>query len=650
MRAAGRIACSVGGSARKGSATASPTHRWAARTLCVLGALALALTFAPAAGAHSPLPMRFVVTKMHLNHGHVWPRRLHLAARAAHSHRARAAIVGGSPISITKAPWQVVVIAVVSQEEALICGGSILNETEVLTAAHCVFNPNTSQQFAPTKIVIGAGASNINVEPEQVTLGEEVRVHPYFVYNPAAQTAVPDDVAVLKLAQPLSFNPGVQAISPVPAGSLLKEGASLNLTGFGAENPLTGELNGELNSIGMTLGFSGQCGGATDALFLCASSPRGSDCFGDSGSGLTVPGPPAMLAGVTDTVQIIAGKACVDGAIGGYANLAAPEIGDFVFKHEAAPPRAPEGEITPSIDGVPVVGNTLSCQPGTWANTPTSFDYAFISSTNGQVLQDGPSSTYELTPADIGRAILCEEFAGNEGGTGIGRSQAETPVTPTVREEEAARKKHEEELAAKKKAQEEETAARKKHEEELAAAKRAQEEEIAARKRIEAAAAKEAQEAAAAKQKQQEAQGPSNSAVQGVAGFQMSVAPRVPDAKLASTALEASSSGVVTIKVSCPAGETSCAGTVTLRTIGAVSATAGKKGAVLTLATASFKVAGGKVKTVTLHLSSAARKLLGRAHVLHARSTIIAHDPAGATHTTQTTVTIRAPKTGHSSG
>jgi hypothetical protein len=146
---------------------------------------------------------------------------------------------------------------------------------------------------------------------------------------------------------------------------------------------------------------------------------------------------------------------------------------------------------------------------------------------------------------------------------------------------------------------------------------------------------------------------PVESAGGGVAGFQTSVPPQVPDAKLASTALTASSSGAVTIKVSCPAAETSCVGTVTLRTIGAVSASAGraaKKGTVLTLATASFSVAGGKVKTVTLHLSSVARKLLEHKHQLDARATITAHDQAGAKHTTQITVTLRAPKTGHTSG
>jgi len=147
---------------------------------------------------------------------------------------------------------------------------------------------------------------------------------------------------------------------------------------------------------------------------------------------------------------------------------------------------------------------------------------------------------------------------------------------------------------------------------------------------------------------------PVESAGGGVAGYEIAVPAQVPDAKLASTALVASSSGAVSIKVSCPAAESRCAGRVTLRTLSAVIAAAGSaaktKTSILTLATGSFNVAGGKVETVTLHLTAKARKLLAGSHVLRARATIVAHDPSGATHTTQTTVTLRAPKVGHGKG
>jgi PKD repeat protein len=112
-----------------------------------------------------------------------------------------------------------------------------------------------------------------------------------------------------------------------------------------------------------------------------------------------------------------------------------------------------------------------------------------------------------------------------------------------------------------------------------------------------------------------------------------------PDAALASTSLAVSSSGLVSVKISCPAGVSSCIGTVTLRTLSAVSARS--KAAVLTLAVASFTVAGGHESAVKLHLSVKARKLLARTRLVRARATIAAHDPLGATHTARTTVTLR---------
>ena len=122
----------------------------------------------------------------------------------------------------------------------------------------------------------------------------------------------------------------------------------------------------------------------------------------------------------------------------------------------------------------------------------------------------------------------------------------------------------------------------------------------------------------------------------------------LPDATLAGTSLTVSSGGSLVLKIACPAGQTTCTGTVTLRTLHAVIAAAKQRAAVLTLAAGSFTVAGGQSKAVTLHLSAKARALLARSHVLSARATIVAHNPSGATHTGQSNVTLHAAKAKHS--
>jgi hypothetical protein len=192
--------------------------------------------------------------------------------------------------------------------------------------------------------------------------------------------------------------------------------------------------------------------------------------------------------------------------------------------------------------------------------------------------------------------------------------------------------KAEEEAAAKQKAEEEAAAAakRKAEEEAAAAAKHKAEEEAAA------AAKHKAEEES--KQKGQEQKG----------GAPPGGGTSNPEAKLVATTLSASPSGALTLKVTCPSGESSCTGTITLRTLTAVSASAHKKKkAILTLASGSFSVVGGQVKAVSLHLSSAARALLAHLHVLRARATLVAHDASGASHTTTVTVTLRAAKAAH---
>ncbi len=335
--------------------------------------------------------------------------------------RARAAIVGGTEISVESAPWQVVVLQKIplgnEEFEVALCGGAILDETRILTAAHCVVNPITEAGATSENMRVIAGTSDIERKEagEQKAEVQQVRVHPYFEY--AAGPGTPDDVAVLTLAQPLDLaGTRARAIGEVGAGVETPEGSAVRLSGFGEENPATEELTGQLHSLGMGVVYSRECGGEGDALFLCASAPGGSACSGDSGSGLTSGG---VAVGVTDTVEVKAGQRCTDGAIAGFVNLAAPEIADFVEGSES-PPHAPRGGGA-VIRGVPSVGHSLTCEAGSWSDAPT-FSYAFLDGEGGQALQQGPASTYALSAADVGRRILCEVRAANAGGTGVGRT------------------------------------------------------------------------------------------------------------------------------------------------------------------------------------------------------------------------------------
>ncbi len=123
--------------------------------------------------------------------------------------------------------------------------------------------------------------------------------------------------------------------------------------------------------------------------------------------------------------------------------------------------------------------------------------------------------------------------------------------------------------------------------------------------------------------------------------------PPAPNAELASASLAVAFNGALSIPVRCPGTASTCTGSITLRTLRAVSLIAGGHQAskrVLTLASGLFTVAGGRVVAVKLRLSASARGLLARARLLHVRATILAHDSGGVAHATQTTVTLRAPR------
>jgi hypothetical protein len=236
------------------------------------------------------------------------------------------------------------------------------------------------------------------------------------------------------------------------------------------------------------------------------------------------------------------------------------------------------------------------------ASSPASLSSPDIDSGPGS-LQPGTTSSYAFTSTEATATPRTIYWAASltltprdctDPSTFTTPTRTLTVVTPPTAEQGGAKQKQEEEAAAKQK-QDDEAAAKKKQEEEATAG----------------------------------------------------------GASVRGTSLTASSDGIVGVKVSCPAGESSCSGTLTLRSLNAVSAAAvhqSKKrtASIVAVAAGSFKVAGGDATTVKLHLSAKARTLLARAHVLRVRATIVAHDPAGATHTTQAIVTIHAAKASHS--
>ncbi len=141
---------------------------------------------------------------------------------------------------------------------------------------------------------------------------------------------------------------------------------------------------------------------------LCAGAPGGAPCPSDTGAGLVAGG--AVLA------VLPGGSACVAGRPQVLGDLSAGELGAFVAGDDA-PPEAPRGPApgTGGLRGLPVLGSTLTCDPGTWTGAP-AFSYDLFDAATGAVLQSGPQSARVLGPADLGRSIACRVTATSPGG------------------------------------------------------------------------------------------------------------------------------------------------------------------------------------------------------------------------------------------
>jgi hypothetical protein len=149
-------------------------------------------------------------------------------AQIQHSLKSSLRIFGGSHATPNSWPWQVL------YEERKpcgnnqiclgVCGGTLIDSRHVLTAAHCLGTTN------PAMITITAGLhnkKNNEADTRQVRAVERIFMHSG--YN---EKTIQNDIAILRLAQPVQFNKFVQPAclpGPEPAAD-----ADVVLIGWGA--------------------------------------------------------------------------------------------------------------------------------------------------------------------------------------------------------------------------------------------------------------------------------------------------------------------------------------------------------------------------------------------------------------------------------
>jgi hypothetical protein len=89
----------------------------------------------------------------------------------------------------------------------------------------------------------------------------------------------------------------------------------------------------------------------------------------------------------------------------------------------------PTNLTAPELSGIAVVGDPLTCSPGTWANNPTTLEFAWASDV--EVIEGAEASTYTPLPAEAGGTIQCGVWAHNSAGWTFAESNIVQVTLPT---------------------------------------------------------------------------------------------------------------------------------------------------------------------------------------------------------------------------
>jgi trypsin len=259
---------------------------------------------------------------------------------SAGAKRIHSSVVGGQAATVAEWPFiAALVVAGQPADQGQFCGGSVADERHVITAAHCV----EGEKASGVNVVVGRSRLADNA-------GERVAVESIAVEPAYDNENVVHDVAILKLAQPVS----VGTIVPAGAGesALGNAGRSVAVAGWGlvSQNPPT--QPDVLQQAKLTIVSASRCrrayGSFDGNLSICAGTPdvgRPDSCQGDSGGPLVTSGPDGLrLVGIVS----FGGDVCGDPESPGAYPRVSSEASFIGEQLGGAPPPPPEPTPPPS--------------------------------------------------------------------------------------------------------------------------------------------------------------------------------------------------------------------------------------------------------------------------------------------------------------
>jgi hypothetical protein len=225
------------------------------------------------------------------------------------------------------------------------------------------------------------------------------------------------DGGIAQIAGALNLASGAVVDASLASGGFAMSGGGLSGTG---------QVTGNLDQTGGTLapGTTGMPG-----TFTVSGNYT-------EGSGATVAIPINGTASSDYSVLAVSGNANLVGNLSlqpslSYSSAAATGDSDPVFTfggtltgNFASASVAPQNTALPQVSSSSgtAVGDLLTCEPGTFTDSPTTLAYHW--DRNGAVISDATSNTYTVQSADLGSALSCAETASGgvalSGGNGFG--------------------------------------------------------------------------------------------------------------------------------------------------------------------------------------------------------------------------------------
>eukprot|EP00092_Neocalanus_flemingeri_P025855 GFUD01028022.1.p1 GENE.GFUD01028022.1~~GFUD01028022.1.p1 ORF type:complete len:397 (+),score=85.51 GFUD01028022.1:124-1314(+) len=216
-------------------------------------------------------------------------------------------ITGGEEAEINEFPWAALLeIKVDGANKPFRCGGTLVNDKYVLTAAHCV----SSSSYQEITVILGEHDTTSRLESTSLRIkAKPYRFNKHWSYKQDVQTGVFYDFSLIELAERVDFT-GHPHIRPVCLPDSQEVDYDQNevatVSGWGLENVdyqtgkglVKGVGNGlakKLKKLDVRLMSQRQC---RDIFYnvepkiklkesnLCAISQSGDSCKGDSGGGL----------------------------------------------------------------------------------------------------------------------------------------------------------------------------------------------------------------------------------------------------------------------------------------------------------------------------------------------------------------------------